>query len=67
MSRFLTAPDPYERCEQVCVHDLARGILVSELLSRDGPAGARLGGSRPAAGRSRARAPFLPPRRRIPA
>jgi hypothetical protein len=29
--------DPYRRCEEVCTHDLTRGILVSELLSDDGP------------------------------
>lgn len=29
--------DPYRRCEEVCTHDLTRGILVSELLGDDGP------------------------------
>jgi hypothetical protein len=30
-------PDPYGRCERRCNHDLARGVLVSELLESDGP------------------------------
>lgn len=29
--------DPYRRCPESCVHDLARGVLVDELLDRDGP------------------------------
>ncbi len=29
--------DPYRRCEEVCTHDLSRGVLVSELLSGPGP------------------------------
>lgn len=29
--------DPYRRCEGSCTHDLARGVLVSELLAADGP------------------------------
>lgn len=29
--------DPYRRCEASCTHDLARGVLVSELLASDGP------------------------------
>jgi hypothetical protein len=29
--------DPYRRCEGSCTHDLARGVLVSELLDGDGP------------------------------
>jgi len=29
--------DPYRRCEGSCTHDLARGVLVSELLAGDGP------------------------------
>ena len=29
--------DPYRRCEETCNHDLARGVLVSELLGGEGP------------------------------
>jgi hypothetical protein len=31
--------DPYKHCESAegCTHDLVRGVLVSELLSGDGP------------------------------
>ena len=29
--------DPYRRCEGSCTHDLARGVLVSELLNNEGP------------------------------
>ena len=29
--------DPYRRCEGSCTHDLARGVLVTELLAGDGP------------------------------
>ena len=29
--------DPFRRCEEVCTHDLARGLLVSELLGGEGP------------------------------
>ena len=28
--------DPYRGCEKDCTHDLARGVLVSELLCGDG-------------------------------
>lgn len=28
--------DPYRRCEEGCKHDLAEGVLVAELLERDG-------------------------------
>ena len=28
--------DPYRRCHHSCNHDCARGVLVSELLERDG-------------------------------
>lgn len=31
------AHDPYVRCPEVCTHDLARGVLVAELLGDDGP------------------------------
>jgi len=31
------AHDPYRRCEGSCTHDLARGVLVSELLADEGP------------------------------
>jgi len=37
MEPFDVVHDPYRRCEDQCNHDLARGILVSELLSGDGP------------------------------
>lgn len=30
-------PDPYAPCEAGCTHDLTTGILLSELLDRDGP------------------------------
>ena len=30
-------PDPYGRCERHCNHDLARGVLIAELLDDDGP------------------------------
>ncbi len=29
--------DPYGGCEGSCTHDLARGVLVSELLGEEGP------------------------------
>ncbi len=29
--------DPYARCSRECVHDLARGVLVNELIEKDGP------------------------------
>ena len=29
--------DAYRTCEQSCTHDLARGVLVSELISAEGP------------------------------
>ncbi len=29
--------DPYRRCEGSCTHDLARGVLVSDLLADEGP------------------------------
>ena len=31
------AHDPYGGCEGSCTHDLARGVLVSELLGQEGP------------------------------
>ena len=32
------AKDPFAYCESSsCAHDLANGVLVSELLTRDGP------------------------------
>ena len=31
--------DPYRRCEGGCTHDLARGVLVSDLARSDGPEG----------------------------
>lgn len=34
---FEISHDPYRRCEDTCNHDLARGVLVSELLDGDGP------------------------------
>ena len=37
METFDVVHDPYRRCEDQCNHDLARGILVSELLDGDGP------------------------------
>jgi len=37
MEPFDVVHDPYRRCEDQCNHDLARGILVSDLLSGDGP------------------------------
>jgi hypothetical protein len=33
-----STPDPYADCERVCTHDLAQGVLLSELLGGDGPA-----------------------------
>lgn len=36
-SEFDQVDDPYRRCEDHCNHDLVRGILVSDLLSGDGP------------------------------
>ena len=32
-----TTHDTYRTCEASCTHDLARGVLVSELLTREGP------------------------------
>ncbi len=29
--------DPYRRCEGDCAHDLARGVLIMELIEKDGP------------------------------
>lgn len=29
--------DPYARCENGCTHDCGRGVLVSELISAEGP------------------------------
>lgn len=29
--------DPYLRCDEGCTHDLARGVLVDDLIERDGP------------------------------
>ncbi len=29
--------DPYLGCEEQCTHDLARGVLLEELLGTDGP------------------------------
>jgi hypothetical protein len=29
--------DPYRGCEDGCSHDLAKGVLTSELLGGDGP------------------------------
>ena len=29
--------DPYRKCEETCTHDLARGVMVADLCSRDGP------------------------------
>ncbi len=29
--------DAYRTCEGSCTHDLARGVLISELLGREGP------------------------------
>ncbi len=37
MDPFEVIHDPYRRCEEQCNHDLARGILVSDLLEGDGP------------------------------
>jgi hypothetical protein len=31
------AYDAYRACEGSCTHDLARGVLVSELLDEEGP------------------------------
>lgn len=31
------AYERYARCEQGCNHDVARGVLISELLGGDGP------------------------------
>ena len=28
--------DPYRRCDEVCTHDLARAVVVADLLSQDG-------------------------------
>jgi hypothetical protein len=38
MSAATSTPDPYAHCERECTHDLARGVLLSELLGGDGPA-----------------------------
>jgi hypothetical protein len=35
--RTLRVPDPYQRCEEGCTHDLAAGLLIEDLLSGDGP------------------------------
>lgn len=37
METFEIVHDPYRRCEEQCNHDLARGILVSDLIADDGP------------------------------
>jgi len=37
MTRDTSRRDAYAWCERGCNHDLARGILVSDLLSGDGP------------------------------
>jgi hypothetical protein len=37
MEPFDVIHDPYRRCEEQCNHDLARGVLVEDLLSGDGP------------------------------
>jgi hypothetical protein len=37
MERFEVEHDPYERCEDRCTHDLARGVTVIDLLRGDGP------------------------------
>lgn len=37
MEPFDVVHDPYRRCEEQCNHDLARGVLVEDLLSGDGP------------------------------
>ena len=29
--------DPYRRCEDLCTHDLGRGVLILELIEEDGP------------------------------
>lgn len=29
--------DPYRKCLEMCTHDLARGVLISELHGGDGP------------------------------
>jgi len=37
MSTAETTFDPYRRCEDGCSHDLARGVLLSDLRDGDGP------------------------------
>ncbi len=37
MSTAETTLDPYRRCEDGCSHDLARGVLLSDLRDDDGP------------------------------
>ena len=34
---FGSFTDPYVRCEDKCNHDLAHGVLISDLFSSDGP------------------------------
>lgn len=29
--------DPFRQCEESCTHDLASGVSIRDLLSRDGP------------------------------
>jgi len=33
----VVAFDPYRRCLDQCIHDLAHGVLIAELLGGDGP------------------------------
>ncbi|GMQ86768.1 MAG: hypothetical protein BMS9Abin07_2363 [Acidimicrobiia bacterium] len=37
MTNDAQTPDQYLGCEEGCAHDLARGVLVDELLGGDGP------------------------------
>ena len=37
MTKTPSTPDPYARCDEGCTHDLARGVLLEELLGGDGP------------------------------
>lgn len=48
-------PDPYRACHTNCGHDLAPGVLVSDLLRSDGPHRATAVASALVIGRSPAR------------
>ena len=37
MTTRAPTPDPFAGCAESCTHDLAKGILVEDLLGGDGP------------------------------